>query len=240
MITDVENQVPGTPPSLYYIREFITVEQEQELLAQVYAAPKPKWTTLKNRRLQNWGATPSGKQLVGLPEDLPGWLTRLAGQLGQVGSFTEDMRPPNHCLVNEYLPGQGIMPHEDGPAYYPTVATVSLGSHCVLNFYRRRCDGSPEASSMLDDPIGSEQRTPEFSVWVEPRSLLVLKDQVYTAYLHGIDPIETDRRAGCINLPPGPEANDEAECRRETRVSLTFRLTQRVMKSKLFALGKRL
>ena len=32
---------------------------------------------------------------------------------------------PNHVLVNEYLPGQGIMPHTDGPLFHPTIATVN-------------------------------------------------------------------------------------------------------------------
>ena len=40
---------------MYYIPEFITKETEGNLLAQVAAAPKPKWTQLSNRRLQNWG-----------------------------------------------------------------------------------------------------------------------------------------------------------------------------------------
>ena len=26
-------------------------------------------------------------------------------------------------------------PHEDGPLYYPTVSTISLGSHTLLDFY---------------------------------------------------------------------------------------------------------
>src|SRR5699024_11991713 len=47
-------------------------------------------------------------------------------------------RAPNHVLVNEYTPGQGIMPHEDGGAYYPTVATVSLGGAVVLDLYEDR------------------------------------------------------------------------------------------------------
>ena len=33
------------------------------------------------------------------------------------------------------------MPHEDGPIYVPTIATISLGSHTVLNFYEKRGDG---------------------------------------------------------------------------------------------------
>jgi len=27
-------------------------------------------------------------------------------------------------------------PHTDGPLYYPTVTTVSLGDHTVLDFYK--------------------------------------------------------------------------------------------------------
>ena len=39
----------------------------------------------------------------------------------------------NHVLINEYKPGQGIMAHTDGPAYYPVVATISTGGGQLLN-----------------------------------------------------------------------------------------------------------
>ena len=42
--------------------------------------------------------------------------------------FTSGKRP-NHVLVNEYLPGQGIMPHTDGPLFHPTIATVFNAVH---------------------------------------------------------------------------------------------------------------
>ena len=32
--------------------------------------------------------------------------------------------------------GVGIMPHTDGPLYFPFVAIVSLGSHCLFNFFK--------------------------------------------------------------------------------------------------------
>ena len=37
-------------------------------------------------------------------------------------------------LLTSYS-ASGILPHEDGPAYYPIVATVSLGAHTVLDIY---------------------------------------------------------------------------------------------------------
>ena len=44
-----------------------------------------------------------------------------------VGSTAFGQVRPNHILLNEYLPGQGIIPHIDGDLFYPTIATVSLG-----------------------------------------------------------------------------------------------------------------
>ncbi|KAJ1020031.1 hypothetical protein NDA16_004311 [Ustilago loliicola] len=61
----------------------------------------------------------------------------LITRLRNTGAFEASKHgKPNHCLVNEYLPGQGIMPHEDGPAYFAAVATISLGSHALLDIYR--------------------------------------------------------------------------------------------------------
>ena len=45
-------------------------------------------------------------------------------------------RLANHVLLNEYLAGQGIMAHLDGPMFHPTISTISLGSHAVIKFYR--------------------------------------------------------------------------------------------------------
>ena len=44
----------------------------------------------------------------------------------------------NHVLLNEYLAGQGIMPHLDGPMFHPTISTISLGSTAVIKFYKEQ------------------------------------------------------------------------------------------------------
>lgn len=115
-------------------------------------------------------------------------------------------------LVNEYLPGQGILPHTDGPAYFPAVATISLGGHTVLDLYRSK-------------PEGGYDPTPVCSVWQAPRSLLVTLGTAYSDYLHGI--AERTHDAGMervVNLDAVP-AGDTARTR---RVSLTFRDVERV------------
>ena len=43
---------------------------------------------------------------------------------------------PNHILLNEYYPCEGIMAHTDGKAYYPVVSNISMNSGLVLNFYK--------------------------------------------------------------------------------------------------------
>ena len=51
-------------------------------------------------------------------------------------------------------------PHEDGPLYYPTVSTISLGSHTVLDLYepRQSEDDNPTEQvgpEMLPQPLVS-------------------------------------------------------------------------------------
>ena len=43
----------------------------------------------------------------------------------------------NHVLVNSYLPGEGIMPHQDGPLYHPAVCILSLGCPAIVRFWRK-------------------------------------------------------------------------------------------------------
>lgn len=50
------------PATVIYIPNFITSEEEQQILKNVENAPKPKWVQLLNRRLMNYGGV-SGQQL---------------------------------------------------------------------------------------------------------------------------------------------------------------------------------
>ena len=84
---------------------------------------------------------------------------------------------PNHCLLNHYLPGEGILAHQDGPAYHPLVAIVSLGASTMMHFYR-----SVAAAKRGESEAGSA----EFSMCLQPRSLLVFCQAVYTELFHAI------------------------------------------------------
>jgi alkylated DNA repair protein alkB family protein 6 len=120
------------------------------------------------------------------------------------------------------------MPHEDGPAYWPVVATVSLGASLVLDLYEKK-DGGPEID-------------PRWRVFQEPGSLLVTTGSAYDTMLHGIAGVEVDE-----DLGPGTIANwsllgdresiESGKSVRGTRVSLTYRVVRKVSKVSMAMFG---
>ena len=49
------------PDTVFCIPNFVTEQEEENTLRNIHKAPKPKWTNLLNRRLQNWGGLPKPK-----------------------------------------------------------------------------------------------------------------------------------------------------------------------------------
>ena len=185
-----------------------------------------------------------------------------------------------------------FQPHEDGPAFYPTVSTINLGSHTILDFYYHidsehcrhdsverlrtvdksfstiedlssshqcnNCDDMKFCSSSDLSLVSQKQSTagnssiyannenfPELytstmesrnfmSIFLQPRSLLVLQDEMYKTYLHGIKTVTRDVISNKIaNLEVcGAMVGDILE--RGNRVSLTIRHVPKVIKSCVF------
>ncbi|XP_057568534.1 alpha-ketoglutarate-dependent dioxygenase alkB homolog 6 isoform X2 [Hippopotamus amphibius kiboko] len=173
------------------------------------------------------GGLPHPRGMV--PERLPLWLQRYVDKVSDLSLFGG--LPANHVLVNQYLPGEGIMPHEDGPLYYPTVSTISLGSHTMLDLYEPR---QPEDDDRTEQPRPPPR--PATSLLLEPRSLLVLRGTAYTRLLHGIAAARVDA-LDAASLPPNaaacPSAQPGARLVRGTRVSLTIRRVPRVLRAGL-------
>lgn len=217
-----------------YIPNFITSEEEQQILSQVYRAPKPKWTQLLNRRLINYGGIPHPNGMVA--EEIPEWLQNFIDKINNLSIF--ESQKANHVLVNEYLPGQGIMPHSDGPLFYPTISTISCGSHTVLEFLKR--EKPLVVESIESSEMGMAINMPEkndilFKLLLEPRSLLILKDSLYHEYLHSISEIEQDVLCDRIyNYENCGTSCKMGDClKRGTRISLTIRSVPKTTKMKL-------
>ncbi|KAI5119702.1 hypothetical protein M0805_003586 [Coniferiporia weirii] len=150
----------GGLEQVFYIPEFVSEEEESYLLRQISNTPRPKWRNLANRRLQVWGGdlTSTGKLLA---QPLPPFLNKypdIIGRLRATGAFSSSTNgAPNHVIINEYHPNQGIMPHEDGPSYHPVVATISLGSYTVFHYYQYKPGSSVSpagcGTSSLRSPV---------------------------------------------------------------------------------------
>ncbi|KAI0262716.1 hypothetical protein BC834DRAFT_890004 [Gloeopeniophorella convolvens] len=221
-------RVPGSSDT-YYIPNFVTEDEENYLLRKIQETPQPKWKQLANRRLQTWGGDLTGKNVL-VPQPFPPFLSNfpdIISRIASTGVFEgSPHQRPNHVILNEYHPGQGIMPHEDGPAYHPVVATLSLGSHTVMHYYR---------------PLES---TPALSLLLEPRSLVITTREQYTAHMHGIDGTAEDR-VGDVEFANeallGGVLPAEGEVLvRRTRYSFTCRDVARVVSIGPAKLGKRL
>ncbi|XP_034221862.1 alpha-ketoglutarate-dependent dioxygenase alkB homolog 6-like isoform X1 [Prunus dulcis] len=206
----IDNFKVGSLPTLIYIPDFITDNEQTMLLNKIYEAPVSKWKSLKNRRLQNWvtGGTVHEKGL--LPQDLPSWLTKITYKIYEESGLFP--LPINHVLINEYLPNQGIMAHQDGPAYYPVVAILSLRSPVVMDFTphsrltlcKSTCTNDVEDTNSdrgvikIDTDKSMDEHHP-FPVILMPRSLMIFKDKAYSDYLHAIKDSEVQCYDGAVN-----------------------------------------
>ena len=153
------------PKTVYYSPQSINnLQSLQEWLQNLPMGDSglSEWKTMKygKRKVAMFGETNE--------TPLVGPLLEIANLLVEKGIFSSD-QPPNHVLLNEYLPGQGILPHTDGPTYASRTATISLMSSVVLEFTRR----------LASNEIGSSDTSEgnPIQVLLEPGSMIVFEDE---------------------------------------------------------------
>ncbi|KAG2143988.1 hypothetical protein BD769DRAFT_1650339 [Suillus cothurnatus] len=183
----------------FYIPNFISEDEERYLLRKIEDSPKQKWKTLNNRRFVLSIRGEVLQKNVLFRQNFPGFLNDFPDVLGRLrflGAFNQSPhKGPNHVILNEYHPGQGIMPHEDGPSYHPVVATISLGSHTIFHYYQYNKD--KDSLSVDAGSVGrSIDPVPLLSLFLEPRSVVVTTGELYTSHLHGIDEVDADTFTG--------------------------------------------
>ena len=164
-------------PGLRYIKNYITADEHDALLAHV---DNGLWLDDLKRHVQHYGFKYNYRarkvdmsMRVG---ELPEWLKRLSEKLHQDEYMPE---VADQVIVNEYLPGQGISAHIDcEPCFKDTIISLSLGSSCVMDF-----------TNKLD-------RTQKIPVQLEPRSLVVLSGEARYGWLHSIAARKWDKWEG--------------------------------------------
>jgi len=182
-----------------YVANYISEREEETLLRHIDAA---EWLTDLKRRVQHYGYRYdyTARRIVDDMRigDLPPWVGPLAARLGD--AFFDTL--PQQMIVNEYRPGQGIAPHVDcEPCFGDVVASISLGSTCVMELTRRDAGDESRVADSVDE---------RFQLFLEPRSAVVLSGDSRYRWAHGIAPRKKDVIGG-------------ETYHRGRRVSLTFR-----------------
>lgn len=192
-------------PGATLIADFVTPEEEAEMLASTDA--DPRWQRLAKRRVVHYGyAFDYGTRNARAETDAMPWfveplLARAAALVGAEGA--ERATACDQLTVNEYAAGVGLAPHIDThSAFGPTLLSVSLAGHAVMEFRlhaENNHDGDGgsggEGNSSKDDDEGNKNNsgsssghrapTPirRASILLPPRSLLVLTAGVRTRAL---------------------------------------------------------
>mmetsp|Transcript_55181 Transcript_55181/g.118567 ORF Transcript_55181/g.118567 Transcript_55181/m.118567 type:complete len:405 (+) Transcript_55181:108-1322(+) len=225
----IPHHLAGDIGEVHYVRNFLEPRQVEEF--ERIIDKTCEWEHMATRDTQEFGSStrcPCNRSLLRVA--LPQWQANMINALHNLGCFHPVLYPANSVRINQYRPGQGIYPHLDGPVYFPRAAIVSLGSHCVFDFYPRldadeenrgfSWDRDKEVPAAPELPPGT---TPKLSILLEPGSLLVFSGDAFVHHRHGISALEEDeitakvRNAKDIGLSVGDRL------RRDRRVSLTIR-----------------
>ncbi|MEM8528543.1 MAG: alpha-ketoglutarate-dependent dioxygenase AlkB [Bacteroidota bacterium] len=158
---------------LSLINNYISLEEEQALLAQIDAQP---WLLDLKRRVQHYGYKYDYRarridvsMKIGA---LPDWANGLAERLQQEGYFKSI---PDQVIVNEYEVGQGIAPHIDcEPCFEDTIASLSLNSTATMNFTH----------------TVTNEKVP---VFLSQRSLVIMKGESRYDWKHSIPARKKDK-----------------------------------------------
>lgn len=187
--------------------EVISREEERALLAFLDASP---WDSTLRRRTQHFGrAFDFHSKRVG--EERPPIPACIAELIERFLSPPRPLLPwPSsadaQATANEYPPGVGIGAHIDThSAFSDGIGSLSLGAGVAFR-------------------MQSSDRVADHSIWLPPRSLLVLSGEARYAWRHSI----SSRRYDCVEAEPSLEPSEpHVWVARSRRVSITLRCVQR-------------
>lgn len=154
--------------------EFITPEEEQELIDKLSAGSDPKATQRdKNRQsVRRYGSNKSYNSYM-VAREIPDYLQTLCDRLLAMKLLET---APDSVSINEYLKGQTIHAHVDSKASGRVITVLSVQSPATMLFER-------------------ELRT--LSVTLPPRSVVQLRGEMRTLWTHAISPVP-DRRYSLV------------------------------------------
>ncbi|KAJ4759014.1 RNA-binding (RRM/RBD/RNP motifs) family protein [Rhynchospora pubera] len=206
-------------PGIHLMHEFITLEEEKELLKAVDERP---WKSLAKRRVQHYGyeflyeiRNVDSKQFLG---ELPSFVSHILQKIVSFpGLGDTSSKLVDQLTVNEYPCGVGLSPHIDThSAFDDLIFSLSLAGSCIMEF-RQYTEGSwnSPASSVVDAEELTKSAKPSNctrkAVFLPPRSMLLMSGEGRYAWHHYIPHHKVDM------------IGDRSVRRGSRRVSFTFR-----------------
>lgn len=166
---------PELPPGLTYREDFISLDEELQLLSEIQrlALKESQYRQYTaRRRTVNYGFSYDFTHLQSKPAPpVPEFLTPLRTRAAQwVGVQPEDFV---QALIAEYQPGTPLGWHRDVPDF-EVIVGVSLAGTARLRF--RPYPWSPEKKSQV------------FALELAPRSAYILRDQARWGWQHHVPP----------------------------------------------------
>lgn len=132
-ITNNTNGVDG----LYFMKNFIDDELHTELL-EYLDNNNPMWTSVgneKSRKVIQFGYKYdySSKDIYKKTIPMSPLIKKVRDKLSE---FFTDYEKFNQCIVNKYLPGEGISKHIDRFEFGNTICCITIGSGANMYFSR--------------------------------------------------------------------------------------------------------
>lgn len=184
------------PEGLMYFPDIIHKSLEGKILTYFTEHPEEQKPLFKDKReVRQYGyAYDYSKRGIGKKIDVfPDCIKELISLIPEI-AMDEKVEPTsyfNQCIANRYLQGEGIGVHSDHRSFGNVIACFTLQNGIEMEFRR-----------------GDEVH----KIYVEPRSLYVMKDDARWKWDHQIRPRKSDHNPkGAKRLP------------RSTRWSVTYR-----------------
>ncbi|XP_031503381.1 alkylated DNA repair protein ALKBH8 homolog [Nymphaea colorata] len=203
-------------PGIYLWPEFVSKEEEKELLAAVDGR---LWKNLAKRRVQHYGyeflyetRNVDAKKYLG---ELPSFVCPVLDKISLISCLKAvDKITVDQLTVNEYPAGVGLSPHIDThSAFDDFIFSLSLGGPCIMEF-RKYSEGTWATSTEVGCLKGSDAAHGPCCIrkalFLPPRSMLLMSGEGRYVWHHYIPHHKVDIVGSDI-------------IQRSRRVSFTFR-----------------
>lgn len=161
-------------PGLYYYRDCFSEAEEKRLIE--FLENESTWFSVGNsdnsRKVLHYGFTYNYSS-AGKLEQAPAFsetIDWLRSKIREIHSVPTELEL-NQCIVNKYLPGQGIAPHVDKKTFKDFICCVTVGSGATMEFTKE-----------------NETNT----LYTEPRSLYIMSGEARYEWKHGMRSRKSD------------------------------------------------